>query len=230
MPALWIDVNDIGDPNEPMVQLVSEAASFILFKLSGEKYNGIHTTTEVYSTDAYGSTSYLPTLINGQFHHIPEGSRQDGHRRLRLRNNPVHSVESVSISGQPITDFQLRNNAYIVRTNGLPWIMDPLNEIEVTYTFGTPPPALGRMAATLLANELLLFEQESDQCALPERVTSSISRQGVSYTLLDPQEFLKEGKTGIYHVDLFLSTVNPNRAKKKPKVYSPDKPRGERIN
>jgi hypothetical protein len=33
--------------------------------------------------------------------------------------------------------------------------------------------------------------------------------------------------TGIYEVDLFLSTHNPSGALKKPKVFSPDRPRGE---
>lgn len=232
MSTLWLEVADTvaTDINDPMAIIAVEAASLILHKLSGEKYHGIRTTTEAYSLDSYGSMQYLPALINGEFFHIPKGARNDGTRRLRLRNSPVLSVESVTVSGREITDYQLRNNAYLVRKNGLPWITDPVNEVEVTYTHGAPPPSLGKMAAIRLANELIWYEQGSDNCALPERVTSSISRQGVSYTLLDPQEFLKEGKTGIYHVDLFLTTVNPGRAKKKPKVFSPDKPRGERIN
>ena len=60
-----------------------------------------------------------------------------------------------------------------------------------------------------------------DECVLPQRVTP-ISRQGVSWTLLDPQDFLDNGRTGIYHVDLFLRTVNPDRARLRSRVFSPD--------
>lgn len=55
-----------------------------------------------------------------------------------------------------------------------------------------------------------------------------MSRQGVSFTILDPQAFLKEGRTGIYDIDLFIKTVNPDNARKRAKIFSPDIPRGIR--
>jgi hypothetical protein len=42
--------------------------------------------------------------------------------------------------------------------------------------------------------------------ALPERVTS-VSRQGASWTILDPQDFLKDGLTGIGPIDQWLAQV-----------------------
>jgi hypothetical protein len=63
---------------------------------------------------------------------------------------------------------------------------------------------------------------------LPQRVTS-ISRQGVSYTLLDSQDFIEELKTGIYAVDLFLKSVNPDKARARSRVFSPDVPRARRY-
>jgi hypothetical protein len=80
------------------------------------------------------------------------------------------------------------------------------------------------MAAKALADQFVLAMQGSEECTLPQRVTS-ISRQGMSMTLLDPQDFLDKGRTGIYQVDLFLTTINPDGARLRSRVFSPDTPR-----
>ena len=85
------------------------------------------------------------------------------------------------------------------------------------------------MAARTLAMEFCKLWNGDDDCALPQRVTS-ISRQGVSYTLLDSQDFIEEMRTGLYAVDLFLKTVNPDKARAKARVFSPDVPRARRTN
>jgi hypothetical protein len=127
------------------------------------------------------------------------------------------------------SEYSLRNNSYLVRTNGIPWVLDAIHELEIVYTHGTPPPAAGKRAAIRLANELILSDKGSSLCALPERI-STVARQGVTYTMLDPQEFISNGKVGIYEIDLFLAAVNPYRAKKRPKVFSPGSVRTERVN
>jgi hypothetical protein len=95
------------------------------------------------------------------------------------------------------------------------------DDVTVSYKFGTRPPALGRIAARALADQYILAMSGSDECALPARVTQ-VSRQGMSWTLLDPQDFLDKGRTGIYQVDLFLTAVNPDGARLRPRVFSPD--------
>jgi hypothetical protein len=77
------------------------------------------------------------------------------------------------------------------------------------------------MAARRLANELVLAAEGSADCALPRNVTS-VARQGVSFEIFDPQEFMDKGHTGLYEVDLFLSAFNPNKSRKRAKVFSPD--------
>jgi hypothetical protein len=89
-------------------------------------------------------------------------------------------------------------------------------------------PASGRAAARILANELVKLYANDDTCALPQRVTS-IVRQGVTYTVLDQQSFIDELKTGIYAIDLFLRAVNPDKARARSRVFSPDTPRARRI-
>jgi hypothetical protein len=87
---------------------------------------------------------------------------------------------------------------------------------------------MGQMAARTLAIEFCKMWAGED-CELPQRVTS-ISRQGVSYTILDPQDFVQEGRTGLYMVDMFLKSVNPDKARNRARVFSPDTSRARRIN
>jgi hypothetical protein len=229
MATLWISAADTIDPTGPYTDSAVQYASFILYKLSAEKYSGIQTVTEVYSSESSLSTSTTPELVNGNVYNFPRFS--DGQRNLRLRHTPVRAINSITYLGRELdpSEYSLRNNSYLVRQNALPWVLDPVNELSVTYTYGTPPPAAGKRAAIRLANELILSDMGSAACSLPERI-SSVSRQGVSYTVMDPQEFISNGKVGIYEIDLFLAAVNPNKAKKRPKVFSVDRPRGERIN
>lgn len=229
MATLWISAADTIDPTGPYTESAVEFASFVLYKLSAEKYTGLQTVTEVYTTDSITSNVTSPALINGNMYNLPRLT--EGQRNLRLRHTPVRSVTSITFMGRELdpTEFSLRNNSYLVRTNALPWVLDPVNELEITYTYGTPPPSAGKRAATRLANELILHSMGSGACALPERI-SSVARQGVSYTVMDPQEFISNGKVGIYEIDLFLAAVNPNKAKKRPRIFLAGGPRTERVN
>lgn len=229
MSIQWISARDTIHPDGPYTQSAVETATFILYKLSGEKYSGFNTVTESYNLETYSDMAKThAAVIQGEMHNLPTGS--SGFRNLRLRHSPVLSVESVEMFGRTLdpSEYTLRNNAYLVRANSLPWVLDMVNDVTVTYTFGQRPPSAGRRAAIRLANEFILADMGSEACALPERITS-VSRQGVSYTVMDPQEFISNGKVGIYEVDLFLAAVNPHKAKKRPRIFSVDKPRGERI-
>lgn len=229
MATLWISAADTIDPTGPYTDSAVHFASEILYKLSGEKYTGIQTVTEVYTSQAVLSNVTNPSLIGGQMYNLPKLS--EGQRNLRLRNTPVRAVNSVIHLGRELdpSEYSLRNNSYLVRQHALPWVLDPVHELTITYTYGTPPPAAGKRAAIRLANELILSDRGSAACALPERI-SNVSRQGVSYTMLDPQEFISNGKVGIYEIDLFLAAVNPSKAKKRPKVFLPGATRAERVN
>jgi hypothetical protein len=46
---------------------------------------------------------------------------------------------------------------------------------------------------------------------------------------LDPQDFLADGRTGIYAVDLFLKTHNPAQAVRPARVFTPDRPRASTV-
>lgn len=101
-------------------------------------------------------------------------------------------------------------------------------DLKVEYTFGSEPPATVCRAIEVLADEVQAA-QSGSECRLPERVTT-VSRQGGSWTVLDPQDFLTEGRTGLYEVDLALSQyTGPNRVMARARVFTPDMMPGRRL-
>lgn len=94
------------------------------------------------------------------------------------------------------------------------------------FTFGARPPAGGTQTAAVLACEFAKArsaEKEANEaCQLPKRL-QTVSREGVTIGVaLDPQTFLSEGRTGVYFVDLWLSTVNGAKLRRRPTIVNPD--------
>lgn len=229
MAILWLTGADTIQPAGPFTAAAVENASYLLYTLSGRKYGGIRSTTESYTSNFATSLVLRPQVISGNVFNLPVNT--PAMRNLYLRETPVHSIASITQSGvtfDPAT-YSLRNNRYVVRANGIPWALDPINELVVQYSYGLNPPESGKRAAIRLANEFILLYSGSPDCSLPERI-QSVTRQGISYTLVDPQDFLREGKIGIPEIDLFLASTNPSGAKNKAKIFSVDRPRGEKIN
>lgn len=243
--ALWIQPSELGSyANTEYAQEACETASFLLWAMSGRKYTGEVTVTERYvcAKRAYrlgpSSKNYYGVLIAGEVYNIPITDFQeyaelvsDGlspESRIRLRGRPVTKIHTVRTRDGRILDpssYYLVDHSTIQAAAGVPWT--PCN-VEITYTYGSVIPASGKMAARTLAMEFAKLWAGDEDCALPQRVTS-ISRQGVSYTLLDSQDFIDDVRTGLYAVDLFLKTVNPDKARAKSRVFSPDVPRARRY-
>lgn len=157
-----------------------------------------------------------------------------GPTRIGLGRSPVISVEAVQIDGDEVdpSEYRVDDNKWLVRQtccDGWPTCQDlscPLGDpctFGVQFTFGQDPPQSGIDAALILAAEFYRSATPGLSCQLPQRVTS-ISRQGVSFAILDPQTFLDAGRTGIYQVDMFIKAYNPNGQIRRPMVYSPDVP------
>jgi hypothetical protein len=246
MSNLWVTPEELGAyTDSDYAYEACKSASYLLWGMSGRKFSGVTTVTERYvsSYDPYlrsggSSLIYSPFLLNGNVVNMPSGGRYaeddfqgDGtssNSRVRLRGRKVVKVHSLrDLDGNIIepSKYYLSDHSTIFGIPGAGW--SP-SQVEVTYTYGSPPPAAGRAAARVLATELVKLYEDDDTCALPQRVTS-ISRQGVSYTLLDSQDFIDELRTGIYAIDLFLKTSNPDKARARARVFSPDQPRARRI-
>lgn len=238
MALAWITEADLDDPTNVDASEAARAASMIMYQLSGRKYSGVHELTEFYERPeectGYNMNRIMQVARDRYGNSGSYGGSCFSHRRnrLRLRVQPVRAVYELVVGFEherrvvDPAEYQVVDRAYVRPVVGASWT--PCSNVEVTYQAGAVVPEAGLRAARVLGNELLKARSNPGECNLPDRVTS-ISRQGVSYTVLDVQDFLKDGRTGIYEIDLFLKAVNPNNARKRAGVFTPDKPRAGRV-
>lgn len=242
---LWIQPEELGDFGyTEFSEEAARVASYLLWAMSGRKYTGETTVTERYTCTLRNNRmgpsrkTTSPVLFGGDVYNIPSGDYDeyseltaDGmspDSRIKLRGRPVTKIHSIRNRTGKVLDpssYYLVDHSTIHIKAGTPWT--PCNT-EITYSYGTPVPLAGKMAARTLAMEFAKLWGGDDDCALPQRVTS-VARQGISYTILDNQEFIEELRTGLYAIDLFLKTTNPDNARRKSKVFSPDQPRARRY-
>jgi hypothetical protein len=242
---LWILPEEMGDYAYTEFTLeAAQVASNLLWAMSGRKYTGETIVTERYTCTLRNNRmgpsdrTNSPVLFGGDVYNIPSGDYDeyselvaDGlspDARIRLRGRPVTRIISMRNKNGQILDpnsYYLVDHSTIHIKAGTPWT--PCN-VEITYAYGIPVPTAGKMAARKLAIEFARLWAGDEMCELPQRVTS-VSRQGVSYTILDNQEFIDELRTGLYEIDLFLKTVNPDNARRKSKVFSVDTPRARKY-
>lgn len=146
---------------------------------------------------------------------------------VRLPHGDVTAIVSVTIDGAPFTGWQL-DGGWLSRTDGQPWPVCG-DRTVVVYRYGKLAPDGGRYACVELAVELGRAGSSSpDQpCQLPKRL-QSVTRQGISFAALDSMEFLDDGLTGLYSVDLWIKAVNPHGRRQTASVWSPDIPRARK--
>lgn len=240
--GLWADPSDLNSPTSPNAPEALATASYLLWVLSGRRWSGVHEVTEEYICDGGLPCcgGWFPTnddyrtgvaYMAGRFGDPRWGTRE-GQRFLFLRGRPVREIKQVRqlATGAEVdlSTLAVYNHAYLAPSGAAACdpCFDPCG-LEVTYTYGSKPPPAGVTAALDLANEFVKSIECPDECRLPERVTS-VSRQGVNYSIFDPQDFLTDGRIGLYSVDVFLKAVNPNKAQLPARVFSPDLPAGRR--
>lgn len=147
------------------------------------------------------------------------------HSNVVLPGTPVVDAE-VTIDGAPFTAFKINNDRQLIRTDGGQWpccqdLGKPLTEPGtwgIEYRYGAMPPPDGVLAAEVLACEFARAWEwaagdatgECADCRLPRRLTS-ITREGMTAAVMDPFEFLNEGRFGIAEVDYFVNVVNAGR-------------------
>lgn len=135
---------------------------------------------------------------------------------LALPHDEVTSVTLVTVNGVAFTGYR-RVRSWLHRTDGAGWG----GTVDIVYQRGLAPPVGGVLAVVAYAVELAKAATGDTSCRLPKRV-SSVTRQSVSMTILDPMTFLKEGKTGLADVDQWLAAVNPSGHPERGSMWSPD--------
>lgn len=238
---------DCTDVAEPALTDMIAVASDVLFGLSGYRFPGECEATvrpcggrpgndgPIRIGDLGGSAGVGVTVGCGC-----AGGRVCGCRRpseITLGGWPVVEVTEVLVDGVTLmadADYRVDDHRFLVRLpdadgNHIGWpccqdvTLEPteVDTFEVTFTYGQAPPPSGVLAANVLACQLALACTGGNGCRLPQRVTSVV-RQGISM-LLDPMDFLVDGRTGLYEVDLFLSAHGATRGKRMPSaVVNPD--------
>jgi hypothetical protein len=129
----------------------------------------------------------------------------------------------------PDVDYRLDNYNLLTRLGGAEWpLCNDLSQTagdgtwSVTVRVGEQVPQLAKMAVGELACE---FAKAclGEECRLPQTL-SSLARQGISMTFIDPNALFQNGRTGLYFSDLFIATYNPQRRLSRSKVYDIDSP------
>lgn len=143
---------------------------------------------------------------------------------------PVISISQVTVAGVVLAPsaYRVDDADVLVRQDGGCWpecasldvpASDPAAFV-VQYSRGEPLPASAGLAAGALACEFVKACQGA-ACGLPANV-QSITREGVSFQLVDPTQEFQGGLTGVKMADDFITAVNPHHLAERPSVSSID--------
>lgn len=146
---------------------------------------------------------------------------------------PVASIPATGISQDgavvPDTAWRVDNGQWLVRTDGecWPYCQDynadsGTGVFTVTYYQGLPVPGAVSRAAGELACEYAKACVGAE-CRLPSRV-QSLTRQGMTVSMVDVDMLLEKGLTGITTVDQVIRALNPYGLTSRMKISSPDLP------
>lgn len=150
---------------------------------------------------------------------------------------PVNRIVEVKIDGTPMATgaYRVDNHRILVRTDGSAWpVCNDLSEDDtqpgtwsVTALYGEDVPTGAALAMGELVCEILKASRGED-CRLPAGVTQ-LARQGVTISYPDVGQLLKEGRTGLYLVDMFLAAENPAGLAQRSRTYRVDGPQVRRA-
>lgn len=243
----WITPSDViacgcPDTTPATMELAIDAASEILYRLTGQSYPGecqatlrpCCTTTDTFPIG--WSYPWFPMRVDGVWLNCgPCGCNRKScgcisYPSLNLGRSDIQSIVEVQIDGDILPDdsYRLDENQYLIRVDGEGWPrrqnlgldLGAPNTWGVEVTYGKPIPADLVQAAGKLAMEFVKACENDSSCRLPQR-TQTVSRQGVAIGFLDPFDFLTNGKTGLFEVDLAITAHNPNNLSRTGRVISP---------
>jgi hypothetical protein len=155
------------------------------------------------------------------------------HSSVRLPGWPIgdRAQIKVTIDGDLLdpSEWLIVDDRDLVRANGKAWPLwqrldRPAGEPgtwTIEYPWGVPVPDSGQLAAKVLSCEFGLSLKKDAACRLPKRL-QSINRENLQAVVLDPFTFLDKGGFGIYEIDTFINSWNPNHISREAKVLNPD--------
>lgn len=197
---VWVDPALLSQPDLDISEQAAMSATFALWSLTGERFHGPQCWIEDYRTRYGYCTIQLDQWPVAEVFSVS---------RLDLCADTVSAtgVGDVVTGACHVGGGQVKVCCGDTSSFGTAGCSCPSNGsvVRVHYTTANNLPAGADLAAKRLAEEYLKAYQ-GKACALPERVTS-VTRQGAAWTILDPQDFLQDGLTGIGPVDQWLAQV-----------------------
>lgn len=155
-------------------------------------------------------------------------------------NGPVAAIPATGISQDgdivPVDAWRVDvdNGTWLVRTDGDCWpecqdynVDSGVGTFFVTYQQGLEVPSVLSRAAGELACEWAK-SCLGQPCRLPQRV-QSLTRQGVSISMVSIDDLLRRGLTGVETVDSVIASYNPYGLRSRPRIVSPDWPPASRT-
>lgn len=251
-PAYWIC--DVSAESPTLTGYAVNAATRVLWALSGRRFGTCQVTLrpcrrECYETWPYGWSLWDRSMLGGfvysdyrYWYPLGCGGCVGDCSCTALSEtvlpSPLNTVVQVKMDGTPMVTgaYRVDNNRLLVRTDGQRWpYCNDLSKDDtqagtwsVTASYGEDVPSAARFAVGELACEIIKASHGQD-CRLPAGVTS-LARQGVNISIPDFGDLFKDGRTGLYLVDMFLAAENPHRLTQRPRVWNVDHAVNRRTN
>jgi hypothetical protein len=236
---------DVESSSGAQFDQAAEAASDLLFQLSGRQFAGECERTV--RPGCEGCMCGYQVLSRGYvigpwnygyplWDYCDTCSIACAPSMVKLAGVPVREVSEVLVDGDvvPADEYTILNSRYLVRLdNGhWPWEQNLTlpdtddHTFSVTYTYGADPPELGVMAAAQLGCQLYAAcPGGSGECVLPAGTTRVIQQGLVVEKLAFTSWAFRSGewRTGLGMVDAFLQAYNPRGIQRRPTFYAPGK-------
>lgn len=151
---------------------------------------------------------------------------------VELPGLPVVDVVELTIDGIPFFDFRIVDDRWLIRQDAGVWPSQQNLGLEITepgtwgieYRWGSAPPPDLVHGAEVLTCELIKGwcpDGSCGECRLPQRLIQA-TFEGATMAVLDPFEFLGEGRFGILEVDGAIVQHNPNRLQRNGRLVTTD--------
>lgn len=254
MPCSWsVDVSCCstwGDYNTELQTAAAEYGAFTVWAATGRRFGLCARTirpcgrqcTDCANGYFWSEGMWVPYVFNGIWRNCWCGSALgcctcEPSCQVWLPG-PVASIPATGITQDgavvPVDAWRVDNGQWLVRTDDECWpdCQDydadmGTNTFTVTYFQGLPVPTVLQRAAGELACEWAK-SCLGQPCRLPQRI-QSISRQGVTISMVDVDSLLARGLTGIQTVDQVIAMFNPYGLKSDMKVSTPDAPASRTV-
>lgn len=212
---------ETGDIDNEQLVVARRFAQSLLWSRTGRRYGVATTVAELYRASTSDGCWYGPVRnLHGDWINARQGHGCCG---LHLEHQPVRSIIEVRVDGAALgADEYVLEGATLRRLNACWPHADECDaaRIEVDYEWGAGFPVGAAAAMGELVCEVLAA-MRGEPCRLPSRVVS-ITRQGVSMDLADPDTFITSGLLGLPLCDALITTENPHRLVSRSRVFSPD--------